>query len=210
MKGDLHIHSKYSPDSRTEPDDIIKYSVKLGLDFISISDHNKFNKYKSESIIIIPGEEVTSIDGHILALFIEEEIPKGLSQMETIDRIHDSGGIAILAHPFRMVNGIGKKYVNSYDAVEVKNSRCGKGCNRKALKLANQLNVGKTAGSDAHFLNEIGRVYLEIPDGDMESIRKAIIKGIGNATGEDLTFRNRILLYWKMGSEYASRGFKRI
>ena len=72
------------------------------------------------------------------------------------------------------------------------------------------LNVGKTAGSDAHFINEVGRVYLEVPDGDMESIRKAIIKGIGKPMGEDLTLKNRVLLYWKMGSEYALRGFKRI
>jgi len=210
MKGDLHIHSKYSPDSRSDPEEIIKYSVKLGLDFICISDHNKFNIYKSESIITISGEEVSSIDGHILALFIEHEIPKGLTQIETIEKIHDAGGIAVLAHPYRIVNGIGKKYVKSFDAVEVKNSRCGKGCNNRANNLSNSLNVGKTAGSDAHFINEVGRVYLEVPDGDMESIRKAVIKGIGRPMGEDLTLKNRVLLYWKMGSEYALRGFKRI
>ncbi len=210
MKGDLHIHSKYSVDSRTEPDEIIKYAEKIGLKFISISDHNYFREYKSDRVIMVPGEEVSSRDGHILALFIQEPIPSGLSQEETVERIHNAGGIAVLAHPFRFVNGVRKKAVDVYDAIEIKNSRCGKGCNRKAKNLSDKWNDGYSVGSDAHFLFEVGRVWMEIPDGDIEDIRKAILAKNVTANGKDLNFKNRVSLYWKLGTEYAKRGFKRI
>ncbi len=210
MRGDLHIHSKYSVDSKTEPDEIIRYAIQIGLRFISITDHNSFRKYDSDKIIMVPGEEVSSKDGHILALFIQEEIPKGLSQEETVERIHEAGGLAVLAHPYRLVNGVGKNALNVYDAIEIKNSRCGRGCNNKAKDLSDRWHDGYSVGSDAHFLFEVGRVWMEMPDGDLEDIRKAILTKNIIANGKDLNFKNRISLYWKLGSEYVKRGFKRI
>jgi len=109
MKGDVHIHSKYSPDSILEPEMIVKTAKSKGLDFIAITDHNRFVKHRLD-FVLINGEEVSSADGHILALFIDGEISAGLSQEETVDAIHDKNGIAISAHPFRSVNGVGKKF----------------------------------------------------------------------------------------------------
>lgn len=209
MKGDIHIHSKYSPDSASEPDQIIKTAKKKGLDFIAISDHNKFLQYKGE-IMVLQAEEVSSVDGHVLALFIEGEILPGQSQEETVDSIRDKNGIAICVHPFRKVNGIGQKFKDIYDAIEVKNGRCMAKCNSNGEKLARKINRPSTAGSDAHFYEEVGRAFMELDATDEESIRKAILSGNVKTFGDDLSFSGQFGLYAKLGRDYISRGFKRI
>lgn len=209
MRGDLHIHSNRSPDSHSLPSEIERISKEKGLGFIAISDHNKFNVYKG-SIIMIPAEEVSSKDGHILALFIDGWIPGGLSQEETVDQIHDKNGMAISAHPFRLVNGIKSKFKDIYDAIEVKNGRCGLNCNSKAEDLSKRLNISGTAGSDAHFYEEIGRVYLGLEEVDMEGIRKAITRGKVKTQGNDLSLEGQLGLYYKLAKDSIKRGFKRI
>jgi predicted metal-dependent phosphoesterase TrpH len=209
MKGDIHIHSKYSPDSISEPEKIMITAKHMGLDFIAISDHNKFRLYSGD-IIVLPAEEVSSLDGHILALFIDGEIQKGLSQAETVEAIHDKNGIAICAHPYRKVNGIGSKFLNIYDAIEVKNGRCMASCNSRSELLSRNTNKPRTAGSDAHFYEEIGRVFMEAEATDQESLRKAILAGNVKIFGEDLSLQGQFELYMKLGKEYVLRGFKRI
>ncbi len=209
MRGDVHIHSKYSPDSKLEPDQIVKTAKSKGLDFIAISDHNRFIEHKLD-FLLINGEEVSSADGHVLALFIDGEIPSGLSQEETVDAIHDKNGIAICAHPFRSVNGIGAKFRNVYDALETKNGRCKLECNTKGQNLAAELKRPITAGSDSHFYGEIGRVYMEVDASDAESLRKGILSGSARTRGNDLTSLGQLRLYVKLGKDYSARGFRKI
>lgn len=209
MKGDVHIHSKYSPDSRLEPEQIVKVARSKGLDFIAISDHNKFREHKLD-FPIIKAEEVSSVDGHILALFIDGEITSKLTQAETVEMIHEKNGIAICAHPFRRVNGVRSKFQDIYDAIETKNGRCNAACNEKARELAVRLKRPITAGSDSHFYDEIGRTYMEIDATDEESIRKAILNNLAKTEGSDLNSTDQIKLYLKLGKDYIVRGFKRI
>ena len=105
MKFDPHIHSVYSGDSRSEVIDILIQAEKKGLDAIAISDHNEIKGSRlarsyGGSIIVVPSIEISSDKGHILGLGVDEIIPKGLSAVETVDRIHDAGGLAIVPHPF--------------------------------------------------------------------------------------------------------------
>ena len=105
MKFDPHIHSVYSGDSRSEVIDILIEAEKKGLDAIAISDHNEIEGSRlarsyGGNIIVVPSIEISSDKGHILGLGVDEIIPKGLSAVETVDRIHDAGGLAIVPHPF--------------------------------------------------------------------------------------------------------------
>ncbi len=209
MRGDVHIHSKYSPDSKLEPELIIRMAKSKGLDFIAISDHNKFVEHKGD-ILLIKGEEVSSIDGHILALFIDGEIPSRLTQEGTVEYIHDRNGIAVCAHPFRSVNGVGSKFRDVYDAIEAKNGRCKAECNSLGVKLAMDLKKPFTAGSDSHFYEEIGRVYMEVEATDEETLRKAILSGEVKTAGTDLTSVGQMKLYFKLGKDFTSRGFRKI
>ena len=115
MKLDMHCHSWYSyhpfwgHDCYSRPRDIVKSAIKAGLDGISVTDHNTLKggaaikgmaKRIRGDFIVIPGMEVKSRNGDILAYGIQEEIPLGLSPEETIERILDQGGVPVIAHPF--------------------------------------------------------------------------------------------------------------
>ncbi|MER2014624.1 MAG: PHP domain-containing protein, partial [Methanobrevibacter sp.] len=106
LKMDSHIHSEYSPDSSSRIDDILEVANKRNIDIIAISDHNTVDgtsevmaKTRNTDILAIPSIEVSSTLGHILGFGCEENIPRDLSPQETIDRIHDLGGLAIIPHP---------------------------------------------------------------------------------------------------------------
>jgi len=108
MKLDPHIHSIYSGDAISEPRDIIKQAKGIGLDIIAISDHDSIKgstlaidiAKDTNDILIVPSIEITTNKGHILGFGVETLISSGLSPEETVERIHDEGGIVIVPHPF--------------------------------------------------------------------------------------------------------------
>ena len=194
MKFDPHIHSIYSGDARSKPKDIISQSIKIGLDAIAISDHNSIKGSNEacqlakniDDFLVIPSIEISSKKGHILGFGVETLIPKDLSPEETVERIHDEGGIAIVPHPFSSYrNGLffknkktmkslvdfkGIKGFNSIEGLEVRNARYILGVsNFKANKLAKKYNLAKIGSSDSHFLESIGDCYSEINDNDISA-----------------------------------------
>ncbi|HPP64079.1 MAG TPA: PHP domain-containing protein, partial [Anaerolineales bacterium] len=104
---DLHIHSMYSPDATTTVRGVLKQAADVGLDVVAITDHDEIrgslearelaSQYGIEAVT---GAEVTSADGHIVALYIEELPPAGMSLDDTLLWIGHRGGIAIAPHPF--------------------------------------------------------------------------------------------------------------
>lgn len=217
MKIDMHIHSIYSPDGRVRVEDILRIARKKGLDGIAITDHNEIKgALKAKKLGIIPvivGEEVSTLRGHVLAYEIDCLIPRDLSVEETIEEIHDCGGYAVVAHPYRFWSGIGEKEViknsNKFDAVEVFNGRCKFSSNRKAKKLALKLNKGFTAGSDAHFNYEIGKAGI-IADCEIDELWKRIKKRNVRIFGKSRSEKETIRYVKKSVSEWILRGFKRI
>lgn len=194
MKIDTHIHSKYSKDSITPLEDIIKYSQQIGLNAIAITDHDEIEgtwairKLEHEGLILIPGEEVSSSEGHIIALGITDYIKPLQTPAETVDQIHDNAGIAIAAHPYCYYrSGIGDTVRSiNVDAMETKNSRFILGMsNYLAKKVSVKNNIPEVGASDAHFVKGIGRCYSEIPECDsVDEILKNIKKGNSRAYGE--------------------------
>ena len=172
MRADLHVHSCFSEDGHSTPYEILERAKELGFGCIAITDHNSFESFENtkvlEGIIFVPGEEVGSADGHIIALGIDREIPKHLSIPETIDLIHQAGGIAIAAHPYRWWTGLGaknvRKYAGLFDGVEALNARSTKKHNILSTELADEVGKYITAGSDSHRPNSIGEGYVELPD----------------------------------------------
>ncbi len=211
MKFDIHVHSKYSSDGVLEPNEILKIAKKVGLNGIAITDHNSMDAYKDiepKDIEIIRGVEISSLSGHIIALNINEIIPKGLTVDETIERIHDQGGIAIAVHPYRFWSGLGEKNIigKRFDVIEVLNGRCKKINNLRAMALAEKLALPFSAGSDAHFANEIGRAYIVADENPVEKILKKEIKveGLSRDFVGTLNYVTHTVYHW------AIRGFRRI
>ncbi|TFF85254.1 PHP domain-containing protein [Candidatus Heimdallarchaeota archaeon] len=166
---DLHVHTHYS-DGVDSPEEIIRHAEKIGLAGIAITDHDTFEGlHKAMEIetdlMIIPGIEVSTCDGHILAYGLTEgEIEMGLTPQETVDIIHRMGGIAVPAHPFDIIRlGIKKKiYQIDSDAIESINGCCTAPLwNKKARKAAIKMDLPMTAGSDGHCTEEIGIAWTE-------------------------------------------------
>jgi predicted metal-dependent phosphoesterase TrpH len=188
MRLDLHIHSEYSPDSHSPIEAILKQAQQAGLDGIAITDHNSLKSFFEASrlvedleidLIVVPGAEISTSDGHLIALGTTHLLPSGLPADETIERAHDNGGIVVAPHPcafFR--NGIRNIQAIRLDAVETFNSKNLFGfSNYLASRSARKLNLGVTGGSDSHKLETIGFGYTEvnIADGaDVEQILQAI------------------------------------
>ena len=218
MKADLHIHSEYSNDGVSTVQQIIDTAVERGLGCIAITDHNSFEAYEvakdNGKVIVIPGVEVSSKEGHILAYGVDRNIPRDMSVKETIDAIHDAGGIAFAAHPYRWWSGLGEKNVidHEFDGVEVKNARCVRGSNKKAERLAERVNRPISAGSDAHTPEFIGDGYVEFI-GEVTTWQDAVgmLKmGKVSVHGTDRKLLNTLKYGIKSIVQWIFRGFKRM
>ncbi len=203
IKADLHVHTTYSNDSLITPKDLIYYSKKSGLNAVAVTDHNyldgAYKIAKETDFLIIPGMEVSSSDGHIVALNVKELIPSGLSAAETVERIHNSGGVAIACHPFVLFkSGLKESVCGTFDAIEIINARAFpfKRSVKKASQTAEHLNLSRVGGTDAHYGPQIGYGYtvIEVDEPSVESIAKAIVKGDCQAVGRAVPF-NLNLMY---------------
>jgi len=222
IKLDLHIHSQYSEDGKGSPKDIIKYLQKRGINGVAITDHNtvegslKALKVAPKDFIVIPSLEISTADGHIIGLNVKENIPRGLSVEETIEKIIDLDGTPIVPHLIRSMSGIkekGLKKINKkISAIEVFNACSTPQSNLKTAKVAKKYNLGGTGGSDSHDPKYAGYGYtvVETTDYSIDSIISAINKKKtwGEGTTMPLDYRReRMILSVR---QFFQRGLKRI
>ena len=196
-KMDSHIHSEYSPDSKSKLKDIFKVAKSRNIDIIAISDHNTVDGSKEarrltkkDDLLVIPSIEISSIEGHILGFGCEEKIDRDLPAAETIDLIHDQSALAIIPHPYCFYrHGLLCKadYKDlKIDAIETKNARFIVGyCNNKAKNLSKNENLPSLGASDAHYFKFVGDCYSKIDcEKDIDSVLKSIKKGKVEALGK--------------------------
>ncbi len=218
MKFDLHIHSIYSGDSKCTPREIIKTAEKRGLDGIAILDHNTIKGYEEAlkvdtDLIIVPGIEVTTPDGHIIAIGLRKEIGKQRSTSKAIERIKEEEALVIAAHPYRFWSGIGEEKIlkNEWDGIEAQNGRGWGIRNRQARALAESLDLPVIGGSDSHRLKTIGKAYTIIEDVETwEDVIQKIKEGKTKIGGKDRTFKQTFFYVRRALSGWILRGFKRI
>jgi predicted metal-dependent phosphoesterase TrpH len=186
INADLHVHTTFSKDSLITPKDLIFYAKKRGLNAVAVTDHDQldgaYKIAKETDFLIIPGIEVSSDDGHIVALNVNELIPKGLSAVETVERIHKAGGVAIACHPYVYFKGCLRENVcATFDAIEVINARAVpfKSSVKKAEEAAKKFGLSRVAGTDAHYGPQIGYGYTAIDAAEptVDAIAKAIVDG---------------------------------
>ncbi len=222
IKLDLHIHSEYSSDGIGFPKDIIKNLQKKGLQGMAITDHNtlegslKAQKLAPKDFIVIPGLEISTLDGHMIALDVKESIDRELSIEETVEKIIDLGGTPIVPHLFRNMSGIKKDKLKrihtKIPAIEVFNSCSVPHSNLKAAKVAKEFNLGGTGGSDSHDPTYVGYSYTVVNSTDYN--KDSVISEINRKKtwGEGITLpldyrRDRMI---KSVKHYFQRGFRRI
>ena len=194
---DLHCHSIRSRDSILTLGMIVARALERELDGVAITDHDRLVsrmelKRYTGSILLIPGVEISSADGHLLAFGLDESPRKSLSLIETLDFIKDHGGIPVLSHPFRVGNGVGQGDIEGLPHVmfEGMNGRSWNRYNERASALGRKLGRSMTGGSDAHDPSEVGRAWTVFP-GDVQDIGdvlEALHKEAVEPGGEGLTF----------------------
>lgn len=218
LKVDLHVHTCYSSDSNVSLNSLLAEIKRKRLDGVAITDHDTV-KGALETVkivssmtsehqpIIIPGIEVSTERGHIIGLNVTECIPKGLSVIETIERIHEAGGIAIAAHPLSLFKdgvGLSSKILSlGFDAIEVINSslfpfRLLVGI---CKKFAKENNLPQTAGSDSHVIEAIGLAYtlINTEDRSVDSIIKSIKEGLTEPIGVGMPLSLRVKSVFRKG-----------
>jgi predicted metal-dependent phosphoesterase TrpH len=174
MKIDLHTHTLVSKDCRSQYDQIIRAVLRSRVDGIAVTDHNEFEGAielkRRAPFLVIPGEEIKTNAGEIIGLFLHEWIPPGLDPVETVERIHEQGGVAYVPHPFDELRGSRirrdalDRVAPHIDMLEVFNARNAlPQYNTRALDYAIQHRLLAGAGSDTHTYPEYGRGYIELP-----------------------------------------------
>jgi len=215
---ELHTHSALSYDGRDPIELILEQAAAVGLDGIAITDHDEIDASLEAvdlapeyGLIGIPGIEISSKDGHILGMGVEEAIPPGLPFGETLERIREQGGIAIVPHPFQesrhgVMARISHDELATADAIEVYNSRLLTGrANRQAERFARSHGLPMTAGSDAHISEMVGqavtRVETNTDNPDANAILSAIADGQTSVEGKRTP--------WHISFRQAAGGAKR-
>ena len=192
MKLDMHIHSKYSYDSFSEPSRIVKLAKRKGLDVISITDHDNMKVYEKLphklDIIVVRGMEIKTDMGDVTGLFLNEEI-KSRSFFKVVDEIRGQDGLVVLPHPFRR-KCEPTELVEYVDLVEIINARSRNSENVEARKLCENFGKKQITGSDAHTYFEIGRVVTEIEghSNDLGELKKALIEKKRKCYGKETPF----------------------
>jgi len=195
-KADLHIHSSYSFDSTSSIEVVMEQAAfRAGLNVIAITDHDVFGgalravelapRYGIE---VIPGIEISTRDGHLLALFLHEPIAAGLSLLETLHRAGEQGGLCIAAHPMA-------RAVHSLSAASIRKAASHPDLRRvfigletinagllfqrvtpRAQWLCEELGLASTGSSDSHVAWTIGQGITEFPGRGAQDLRQALIE----------------------------------
>lgn len=216
---DLHVHSLHSPDSRLTLDEIASRLPYVGLKGFALTDHNSVTGHRDlpglrerfPGLLVIPGVEVSTREGHLLLYGVSEVPPVGRPIEETLSWAEQRGGIAVLAHPFRWIHGVGARVARTarVAALEVVNGHTSAVANAKAELIAAQRHLGATGGSDVHEINDVGRAFTEFaPDVDsveglLEGLRQAHTAGRGNS----LRWPGRLRWGFRTGILRIARGF---
>jgi predicted metal-dependent phosphoesterase TrpH len=177
IRADLHVHTCYSGDSRTTPQQAVARCEAVGINCLAVTDHNKLGgaleMAKIAPFKVIVSEEIHTRNGEVIGFFLQEEIPKGLPVEETVRLIKEQGGLVGVPHPFDNLRQSAlqrcslEQILPQIDIIETFNARVMLGRhNRMAADLAREHGLPASAGSDAHTVNEIGNAYVEMPDFD--------------------------------------------
>jgi predicted metal-dependent phosphoesterase TrpH len=196
-KADLHIHTAIG-DGMAEIQELLDYvEEKTDLDVIAVTDHDNIGgAYAARelwakgrySFEVVAGVEATAVEGHLLALYIEEPPPALQPVVEVLEAVHSQGGLCVIPHPLAwLTRSLGQRTIERimrtggdgvyFDGIEVGNATfAARMTVKKAIRLNQErYHLAETGGSDAHFLTAVGSAYTLFPGSTAEDLRRAIL-----------------------------------
>jgi len=212
-RADLQLHSDLG-DGLSSIEEILDSAERAGLDVIALTDHDDIRgafalrelaAQRSSPLAVVPGVEVTTRSGHLLALWIEEEIPMFCSLADALLAIHAAGGVAIVPHPlsyltFSIGEGALRQLAASgddarmVDAIELRNpSYAGRvRASRAAWLNTHVLRIAETGSSDAHHAALVGTCWTEFPGSTEHELRTALREHSTTADGRGWTLKEHL------------------
>jgi predicted metal-dependent phosphoesterase TrpH len=173
---DPHVHSEGSYDGREPVDLLLEHAADIGLDCVVVTDHDEIEESLRAArlapdygLVGVPGVEVSTADGHLLAIGVAECPDPGRPLPDTVARVREWGGVAVVPHPFqRTRHGVPRRRLAGVDVdgIETYNAWLFTGYrNRRAATFARRYGHADLAGSDAHSVGTVGRAYtaLDLP-----------------------------------------------
>lgn len=222
---DLHIHTRYGDGMATVPEVLDYVQDHTDLDVIAVTEHDTMRAAHeardlhargSYRFDLVPGMEVTTLDGHLLALWVDEPLPSFRRAEETLAAIHDQGGLAVVPHPLswltrsvsagvlRRIAALDDDAVR-FDGIEEYNlSPAGRVSSARARRLNHeQFHLAALGNSDAHFLQSIACAVTNFEGTSANDLRAAIVAKSTVAVARtaprisDLGYRNVVLQQWR-------------
>ncbi len=214
-RADLHIHSLAS-DGVSSVAEILQRAEQAGLDVVAITDHERIDAAlaaramataRGLRVQVVIGEEVSTRGGHLLGLFLAERIPPWRSLRWTIARVHEQGGLAIIAHPLvpyplcasgRTIRRLVAERDALYrpDGLEVFNpTTAGTRWGRRVAALAEETGLGALGSSDAHRAEDVGQAVTLFAGRTPDELRQAIVERATRWQGAPYAFRAQLATF---------------
>jgi predicted metal-dependent phosphoesterase TrpH len=220
---DPHVHSEGSYDAKEPVELLLEQARDIGLDGIVVTDHDTISESLRAAelapeygLIGIPGVEVSTAAGHLLAIGVEERPEPHRPLAETVETVRDLGGVAVVPHPFqRTRHGVRRGRIADCDAIEVYNAWIFTGYrNRRARQFAARNDYPGVAASDAHSAKYLGRAYTELTVADADStaeldsehIVEALADGDAEIHGRRQPFHRSVQHYLKGAGKKVGSG----
>lgn len=216
-KADMHLHTLYSDGTASVRELLDHVERHTDLDVIAITDHERIDgalrakeihAAGDYSFEVVVGEEITTRRGHVLALFLGQRIPALRPLPETLERIHDAGGIAVAAHPMApFTPSLGRRSLlaahaaddprRRFDAIELMNpSAAGRMRHGARQRLnADVLRLPAVGNSDAHVLEGVGTAWTWFPGVTPADYRAAVAAATTRPAGSFWTGRHNVDVY---------------
>jgi predicted metal-dependent phosphoesterase TrpH len=194
-KADLHLHTRFS-DGLNNPRDVVQAAKKAGLQVIAITDHDtlegaiRAQEYSHSrvdlGVEVILGEEISTVNGHVIGLFLKTFIPPRLTAKRTVELIHRQGGVAILPHPFHPYTGKSANFPRAVELIEdipfdgletlSQGEFYGAPFNAKAARLCQKKGLAAVGSSDAHDVRFVGMAHTEFAGWTGEDLRRSLLE----------------------------------
>ena len=216
-KADMHLHTLYSDGTASVQELLDHVERRTDLDLVAITDHERIDGALRARELhaagdyhfgLVVGEEVTTRRGHVLALFVEERIPALRTLAETLERIHDQGGIAIAAHPMApLTPSLGSRSLrwthgardprHRLDAIELMNPSTAGRARRDARSRLNEelLHLPGVGNSDAHVLEGVGSAWTWFAGSSADDYRAAIAAATTRPDGAYWSHLHNVAVY---------------
>lgn len=211
LRLDLHNHTSYSSDGLLTPATLLETARRRGIGCIAVTDHNTVEGALEALSLsdadltlprVIPGVEVKTLHGEVIALYVREDIPKRLPMLDCIALIKERGGVVYLPHPYDAVRrgavdaSVREEAAEQADIVEVLN---GKSLTYRSVRnsydLARRHSKPQGAGSDAHGKTEVGQAYVTI---ERQPTREDLVALVAAGTLRDGLHWHEYVLNWAL------------